>query len=546
MLLLLLLLTLPALVQAQFIYTTNNGTITITGHTGTLVGALTIPSTINGLPVTSIGSGAFQGTGLTSVTIPNSVISIGTSAFFYCTSLASVTIPNSVTTIGDSAFCNCDRLANLTIPDSVTSIGYATFSDCNSLTSVTIPDSVTNLAGYAFQRCTLLARVTIGNSVMSIGEGAFSVCTNLTSVTIPNSVISIGTSAFVYCSSLASVTIPNSVTNIGTKAFCCCGLTNLTIPNSVISIGDWAFFYCTNLTSVTIPNSVTNIGDLAFYYCTDLWGVYFEGNAPSLGGASVFASDNNTTVYYWPGTTGWGTAYGGRPTAVWWIPPAIQGSPQTQTAEAGSAVGLQVQASGPLLFCLWYFNYTNLIICSTNCELQLTNVQFSQSGAYTAVITNAAGAVTSSPAMLQVIAAVEHRPVWGVKVTGQTASLLNVDYASSLSRVPSWTTLGSVSLTSTSQYYFDLTLPLPPQRYFRAWQTGVTGVIPSLDLHLVPAITLTGNIGASVRVEAINQFGPADAWVTLGTVTLTNTSQLYFDVSALGQPQRLYRLVQVP
>jgi hypothetical protein len=71
-------------------------------------------------------------------------------------------------------------------------------------------------------------------------------------------------------------------------------------------------------------------------------------------------------------------------------------------------------------------------------------------------------------------------------------------------------------------------------------------VNPSLDLHLVPAITLTGSIGGSVRLDSINRFGPIDAWVTLNTVTLTNTSQLYFDVSALGQPQRLYRLVQVP
>ena len=71
-------------------------------------------------------------------------------------------------------------------------------------------------------------------------------------------------------------------------------------------------------------------------------------------------------------------------------------------------------------------------------------------------------------------------------------------------------------------------------------------VVPSLELHMVPAITLTGSIGDSVRVDAIHRFGPIDAWVTLDTVTLTNTSQLYFDVSAPGQPQRLYRLVQVP
>jgi hypothetical protein len=179
--------------------------------------------------------------------------------------------------------------------------------------------------------------------------------------------------------------------------------------------------------------------------------------------------------------------------------------------------------------------------------LELTDVQFSQSGAYTVVVTNVLGAATSSPAMLQVIAAVERRPVPGVKLTGETASLLNVDYANALRPAPHWTTLGSVSLTSTSQYYFDLTLPLPPERFYRAWQTGTPSVLPSLSLPgMVPAITLTGNIGASVRLDYINQFGPTDAWATLDTVALTNTSQLYFDVSAPGQPQRLYRLVPLP
>jgi hypothetical protein len=226
---------------------------------------------------------------------------------------------------------------------------------------------------------------------------------------------------------------------------------------------------------------------------------------------------------------------------------SIAFAPQTQTAEAGSAADLRVQASGLLpLLCLWYFNNTNLISCSTNCGLALTGVQFSQSGTYTVVISNALGAITSAPAMLQVIAPVQRRSVPGVKVTGEAEGQLNLDYANSVTASTLWTALGSFSLTSTSQYYFDLTLPPPVQRFYRGWQTGTPGLMPSLDLHLVPAITLTGNIGGSVRVDCINQFGPTDAWATLDTVTLTNTSQLYFDTSAWRQPQRLYRVVQLP
>ena len=230
-------------------------------------------------------------------------------------------------------------------------------------------------------------------------------------------------------------------------------------------------------------------------------------------------------------------------------PPVISQSPRSQTTEAGANVEFSARATGcGLLVYQWFFNDKTVISdATTNSAAVLTNVQVNSCGAYTVVVSNFVGAVTSSPAMLSVIPQVERRLVPGVKVTGATASLLNVDYAASLSPAPNWTTLGSVSLTSTSQYCFDLTLPLPPQRFYRAWQTGTPSVVPSLSLPgLVPAITLTGNIGASLRLDYINQFGPIDAWVTLITVTLTNTSQLYFDVSAPGQPQRLYRIVPSP
>ena len=181
-LLLLLLLTLPAAVQAEdYTYTTNNGTITITGYTGP-GGAVTIPSTINGLPVTSIGDWAFDDcTSLTSVTIPNSVTSIGDEAFADCTSLTSVTIPNSVTSIGDGAFSGCTSLTAITV-DTLNSVyssvdgvlfnkpDHAHPMSGGKAGSYTIPNSVTSIGDYAFESCTSLTSVTIPNSVTSIGD----------------------------------------------------------------------------------------------------------------------------------------------------------------------------------------------------------------------------------------------------------------------------------------------------------------------------------------------------------------------------------------
>ena len=101
----------------------------------------------------------FSKASITSITIPNSVTSIGYKAFAGCWSLTSVTIPNSVTSIGDMAFMDCKRLTSITIPDSVTSIGKAAFNGCRSLTSVTIPDSVTSIGGDAFPKgCTIIRK----------------------------------------------------------------------------------------------------------------------------------------------------------------------------------------------------------------------------------------------------------------------------------------------------------------------------------------------------------------------------------------------------
>jgi len=212
----------------QYSYGTVTQTVTITGYTGT-GGNVTIPAEIDGKPVVSIrdGNSAYNGV-------------------FCNKQLTSVSIPNSVTSIGAYAFSNDIDI----------------YSGNNQLTSVTIPNSVTSIGDNAFYR-NQLTSVTIGNSVTSIGNQAFR-GNQLTSVTIPSSVTSIGNQAF-RGNQLTSVTIPNSVTTIRDGAFEDNQLTNVTIPNSVTSIEDWAFNN-NRLTSVTIPNSVISIGDYAFAY----------------------------------------------------------------------------------------------------------------------------------------------------------------------------------------------------------------------------------------------------------------------------------------
>ena len=253
---------------------------------------------------------------LTSITIGNSVTSIGYKAFFGCSSLpvennlryadtylveavdktlSTYSIKEGTKWIGDYAFYGCSSLTSITIPNSVTSIGRYAFYDCSSLTSVTIPNSVTGS----------ITSSSSSSSASSIGDYAFEDCSSLTSITIPNSVTSIGDRAFYDCSSLTSVTIPNSVTSIGGNTFYgCSSLTSVSIPNSVTYIGDEAFRGCSSLTSIIIPENITNIGTGVFVSCASLTSVvwnakncvdFFTGSDAEIGTFSTLFFENSRT-----------------------------------------------------------------------------------------------------------------------------------------------------------------------------------------------------------------------------------------------------------
>ena len=160
--------------------------------------------------------------------------------------------------------CSCAAKGTITIPNSVTSIGEYAFSGCSGLTSITIPNSVTSIGEYAFYGCSGLTSITIPNGVTSIGDGVFKGCSGLTSITIGNSVTSIGKSAFYGCSGLTSITIPNSVTSIGEYAFYgCINMTSITFLGRVPSIAyNRVFERCTNIHKLVCENDNVKLTDL--------------------------------------------------------------------------------------------------------------------------------------------------------------------------------------------------------------------------------------------------------------------------------------------
>ena len=305
---LLLLFALPPALQAQFSYVTNNGTIIITRYTGP-GGAVSIPSTTNGLAVTMIGANAFENcAGLTNVSIPGSVTTIGASAFDSCTSLTGLAISNGVITIDSTAFYNCSSLASVTLPDSVMSIGQQAFSDCYGLTNVTIPDSVTFIDGGAFAYCFNLTSLSIPSSVAVIGNSAFAGCSSLTAITVDEQNPSYSSAdgvlfnqdrtTLIQCpaAKAGSYTVPDTVTCISGTAFYQCGLTSVAIPDSVTAIGGLAFWNCNSLTNVSIPDSVTSIGLQAFYECASLATITVDALNPFYSSVDGVLFDKDQTM----------------------------------------------------------------------------------------------------------------------------------------------------------------------------------------------------------------------------------------------------------
>ena len=207
--------------------------------------------------------------------------------------------------LGSRAFYNCSGLTSLSLPSGITSIGWEAFSGCSGLTGLTLPSSITSIDSEAFSDCSGLTSLSLPSGITSIGRNAFSGCSGLTSLTLPSSITSIDSEVFSGCSGLTSLSLPSGITSIGWEAFSgCSGLTSLSLPSGLTSIDYNAFSGCSGLTSLSLPSGLTSIDFNAFSGCSGLTSIYvYAEKLPNMGSDVFDGCDaKKCTVYVPKGT----------------------------------------------------------------------------------------------------------------------------------------------------------------------------------------------------------------------------------------------------
>lgn len=286
---------------------------------------LVIPNGVTELPRGNAGdsgdesiSGCFGGCkSLTSVTLPNNLITIPASAFINCIALKTITIPNTVTDIADNAFRGCTSLTKVTLSTETGSIGMFAFRNCTSLSEINLPNklilvgqsafantalkkiqlpqSLTEIKARAFQDCKDLESINFPPNVTDIYSYTFQNCKKLKDITLPSGLMTIQNYAFDGCSSLGKVTIPGGVQTINEGAFQNSGLTEVILSDGVVSLSNNSFNGCNLLKTVTFPPSMKTIGGFSNTGVKNI--LFAEGAAPEAISEGAFANcDSLLTV----------------------------------------------------------------------------------------------------------------------------------------------------------------------------------------------------------------------------------------------------------
>ena len=297
---------------------------------------LSIPDTLDGKSVSSIGTSAFfMNEDLTEVSIPDSVLNIGESAFSAC-SIEKIALPKNLISIEAGAFMGCN-IKTISIPESVRNVVGNPFSACSRLTEInvspdheylaviddvlfckpdkrlicypagnpastySIPKGIKIIGDSAFSECSNLVSVELPESITNIDFFAFAGCTSLTQLYIPENVTSIGSSCFASCKSLTEISLPEGITSIPYSAFGgCSALSNIVLKGKITNIESKAFSGCTSLTSITLPESVNSISGNPFANCQNLEAVKISQEHPYLDiidGALISKPDKRLIFY---------------------------------------------------------------------------------------------------------------------------------------------------------------------------------------------------------------------------------------------------------
>ena len=281
---------------------TGNNTVEVTysdRDNNTYSGSISVPETVTNsgteYSVTKIGEYAFQGSAVTSVSMPEGITSIGQYACNECGSLETVVLPTNLDDFsGWCIFRNCRNLKNIAIPENVTEIPNGTFINCSSLAAITIPQGVGEIGSNAFYGCSSLTSIEIPEGVKYLYEQVFYGCTALESVKLPQNLFQIGKNCFYNCGALSDISLPSSIEIIGEGAFYNCeNLASPTLPTSLRTLVKSAFQYCRNITTIVLPDGVASIPESCFYGCSSLESVTIPEGVTAIGERAFFGCNLN-------------------------------------------------------------------------------------------------------------------------------------------------------------------------------------------------------------------------------------------------------------